>query len=86
MDKYTAKSRQSYNKKANGYMNTRDYIATKKLKDEFIDYLSKENIENKKVLDIACCIGDLLNELYKRYSIMWSIYSNNAALRGIIWS
>jgi len=70
MDKYTEKSMKSYNKKANDYMNTRDYIVTKTLKYNFIDYLSRQNINNKAVLDIACGIGDLLNELYERNSII----------------
>ena len=70
MDKYTEKSMNSYNKKADDYMNTRDYTATKKLKDVFIDYLSKQNINGKNVLDLACGIGDLLNELYERNSVI----------------
>jgi len=70
MDKYTEKSRRAYNKKAIGYMNERDYIVTKKLKDAFIEYLLTQDIRGKNVLDIACGIGDLLNELYKRHSII----------------
>jgi len=70
MDKYTEKSREAYNKKAKDYENTRDYKSTKKLKDSFIKYLLKQNLKGKNVLDIACGTGDLLNELYKKNSII----------------
>jgi len=70
VDKYTEKSMKSYNKKAANYLDQRDYIVTKKLKDNFIEYLSKQNINGKNVLDVACGIGDLLNELHSRFGIV----------------
>lgn len=70
MDEYTQKSIEAYNKKAHDYKNSRDYKGTKKLKYDFIDYLSKQDINNKNVLDVACGMGDLLNELYERHSII----------------
>ena len=70
MDKHTAKSMKSYNRKAKNYENTTDYKFTKKLKYDFINYLLKQNIDNKKILDVACGNGDLLNELYKQKLII----------------
>jgi len=70
MDKYTEKSKKAYNKKASNYTETFDYKFTKKLKRNFVEYLSTENIDGKNVLDIACGTGDLLNELHTQNVIV----------------